>query len=104
MSEATPGTFTYNARRTATRRRRGLEKKTSAADSASGARHRFEQRRKVQQVDAINALALEVAASVKPRNDVSEDEELALKAKRGLAATFEFEQRNRFSRLLMVTI
>jgi hypothetical protein len=83
MSDATYGTFSYSARENARRNRKGLNNRVNTSNSASGARHRFEQRRKIQQVDAINALVAEVVASVKPRNDVSEDEELALKAKRG---------------------
>jgi hypothetical protein len=78
---------------------RRLARKTDA--SAQNARNRYEQRRQIQEVDSINALVAEVCACVKPRNEMSEDEELAEKSKMGLAATFDFKQRNKFSRLLM---
>jgi hypothetical protein len=78
---------------------RRLARKTDA--SAQNARSRYEQRRQIQEVESINALVAEVCACVKPRNEMSEDEELAEKAKLGLSATFDFKQRNKFSRLLM---
>ena len=107
MSEAVPGTFAKH-RRDQLRKKRleDLRGGPPAVGAGSGvaARKRFLQRRLIAEVDEQNALIAEIAKYTGPRDETSELEEMAERAQRGLAATFEFVPRQAFPKLLMARI
>lgn len=107
MSEAVYGTFAKH-RRDHLRKKRLQELRggPSAVGEGSGvaARKRFLQRRLIAEVDEQNALIAEIAKHAGPRDETSELEEMAERAQRGLAATFEFKPRKAFPKLLMARI
>ena len=107
MSEAVPGTFAKRQRDHLRRKRlEDLRGGPPVAGASSGvaARKRFLQRRLIAEVDEHNALIAEIAKFTGPRDETSELEEMAERAQRGLAATFEFVPRKAFPKLLMARI